>query len=119
MGKNSRAKLPWVLSTWVMSSYNHLTPIYSEDIKMLFGLKKCGGMVIKGGKVAMTNKVNLSSGRIADIQTAYNYLVIPQSHGNFYEEAKKAAASKYHQRARHIIAQWGNPCHKYLLPSIR
>uniref|UniRef100_A0A8C4WGB1 Reverse transcriptase domain-containing protein n=1 Tax=Gopherus evgoodei TaxID=1825980 RepID=A0A8C4WGB1_9SAUR len=86
-----------------IDSLIHLTRIYSEDIGMSFGLEKCGRMVVKRGKVVKTDGVELPAGHIADIQTNYKYLGVPQSHGNHDEEARKSATSKYHQRIRQVL----------------
>ena len=80
----------------------HLIRIYIEDIGMSFGLEKCGRMIARGGKVIKTDGLELPVGHIADIQTSYNYLGIPQSHGNHDEEAR-TATSKYHQRVKQVL----------------
>ena len=85
---------------WSIDSLIHLTGIYSEDIRMSFGLKKCGRMIARRRKMIKTDGLELPAGHIADIQTSYKYLGIPQSHGNHDEEARKTATSKYHQRVR-------------------
>ena len=91
---------------WSIDSLIHLTGIYSEDIRMSFGLKKCGRMIARRRKMIKTDGLELPAGHIADIQTSYKYLGIPQSHGNHDEEARKTATSKYHQRGPEKPAQW-------------
>ena len=103
----------------------HLTQIYSEDIRMSFGLEKCGRMIARRGKVIKTDGLELPAGHIADIQTSYKYLGIPQSHGNHDEEARRTATSKYHQRVRQVLKSQLNGKNKiqaintYALPVIR
>ena len=46
-------------------------------------------MVARRGKVIKTDGLELPAGRIADIQTSYKYLGIPQSHGNHDKEARR------------------------------
>lgn len=53
-------------------------------------------MVVKRGKVGMTDGVKLPVYHIADRQTSYKYF------GNHGEEARKAAISNYHQRIRQV-----------------
>lgn len=59
----------------IIDSLIHLTRIYSEETEISFGIGKCG-RIIKGGKVAMTNEVDLPSKNIADIQVNYKCLGI-------------------------------------------
>lgn len=54
-------------------------------------------MWLDGGWVIKTDRVELPAGHIAEIQTNYEYLGIPQLHGNYDEEARKTAISMYHQ----------------------
>ena len=70
---------------------------------MSFGLEKCGQMIAGRGNVIKTDGLELPAGHIADIQTSYKYLGIPQLHGNHDEEARKTATSKYHQRVRQVL----------------
>ena len=108
-----------------IDSLIHLTRIYSEDMGMSFGLKKCGRMIAKRGKVIKTDSLELPVGHIADIQTSYKYLDIPQSHGNHDEEARKTATSKYHQRVKQVLKNQLNGKNKiqaintYTLPVIK
>lgn len=63
-------------------------------------------------------------GRLGPIGQSQYVLLIPQSHGNHYEEAKKTETSKYHQRIKHLKSQLSgkNKIHAinmYTLPVIR
>ena len=60
-------------------------------------------MIARKGKVIKTDGLELPAGHIADMQTSYKYLGIPQLHGNHDEEGRKRATSKYHQRARQVL----------------
>ena len=76
----------------------HLTRIYSDAIGMSFELKKCGRMIARRGKVIkVADGLELPADHIADIQTSYKYLGIPQSHD---EEARKTETARYHRRVR-------------------
>ena len=52
--------------------------IFSEDIGMQFGIKKCGVLVMERGKVIRTDGIRLSNGQdMKDIdETGYTYLGI-------------------------------------------
>ena len=52
--------------------------IFSEDIGMQFGTKKCGAPIMKRGKVIRTDGIRLSNGQdMKDIdETGYTYLGI-------------------------------------------
>ena len=76
-----------------IDSLIHLT-FYSEGFGISFGLGKCGRMIARRGKVIKTDGLELPAGHIADIQTSYKYLGIPQLHGNHDEEARKKARSR-------------------------
>ena len=60
-------------------------------------------MIPREVKVIKTDGLELQAGRIADIQTSYKYLGIPELHGNHDEGARKTATSKYHQRPRQVL----------------
>ena len=84
-----------------IDSLIHLTRVYSEDIRMSFGLEKCGRIIARRGKVIKTDGLELPAGHIADMQTSYKYLGIPQS--NHDQEEKRTATSKYHQRVSQVL----------------
>ena len=52
--------------------------IFSEGIGMQFGKKKCGVLIMEGGKVIRTDGIRLPDGQhMKDIgETGYTYLVI-------------------------------------------
>ena len=52
--------------------------IFSEDIGMQFGIKKCGVLIMERGKVIRTDGIRLSNGQdMKDIdETGYTYLGI-------------------------------------------
>ena len=70
--------------------------LYMDDIKLYAKNERnidslihlTGWMIAKRGKVIKTDGLELPAGHIADIETSYKYLGIPQSHGNHEEEAE-------------------------------
>lgn len=56
---------------------------------MLFGLEKCGQMVVKRRKIVQSDGVELPVSHITDIQTGYKYLGILQSHENHTRQGRQ------------------------------
>ena len=54
----------------------HLTRIYSNNIRMSFGLDMCGQIVSRREKIVTTERADLVEGNIADLQDSYKYLQI-------------------------------------------
>ena len=49
--------------------------VFSRDIGMEFGIKKCGVIIMNGGKVKSTDGIELPSGeKIREIEDRYKYL---------------------------------------------
>ncbi|TWW59399.1 hypothetical protein D4764_06G0009290 [Takifugu flavidus] len=108
-----------------IDSLIQLASIYSKDIRMSFGLDKCGRMVSRRGNVIATDGVDLPEGNITDVQDSYKYLGIPQANGNHEEAARRSATAIYLQRLRQVLKSQLNGKHKiqaintYALPEIR
>ena len=51
-----------------IDSLIHLPRIYSNDIRMSFGLDKCGRMVTRGRMMIRTEGAELLEGNIVDVQ---------------------------------------------------
>jgi len=69
----------------------HLPKIFRKDIKMLFGLDKCGRV---RGKVITAEGVELPEGTTADVQDSYKYFRIQEANGNHDETIRKSATTK-------------------------
>ena len=65
-----------------IDSLIHLTRIYSNDIRMSFGLNKFGRMVSQRGRMIRTEGFEQPEDNIVEIQDSYRYLGIPQANGN-------------------------------------
>ena len=79
--------------------------IFSDDIRMKFGLDKCARLVIERGKVKTTDGLELSIGTMQDVQveTGYKYLGILQAHENMQTKVKEKASSLYLKRVKQVL----------------
>ena len=71
-----------------IDSLIHLTQAFSSDIGMIFGMAKCGRLIVNRGKVKSTCGISLPQGQIDDVDESYKYLGILQSFGNNDEEVR-------------------------------
>ena len=77
----------------------------SKDIKMEFGIQKCGVLVMKGGKVIKTQGINLGDSTvIKDIdENGYRYLGIMESNYIHEKRMKEQFRKEYLRRTRLVL----------------
>lgn len=100
-----------------INSLIYLTRIYNKNIRIWFGLDKCGRRVAKRGEVIQTEWVELPEGRIADIQDIYKYMGIPKANGSNDKDAQRLATAKYLQKVRQALRSQQKPSHQYIHPT--
>ena len=81
--------------------------ILSEDIKMEFGLSKCGVLIMKRGKVVKSEGIRMPDGKMMkNIEEGeYKCLGILEADGVKHEEMKGQIKKKYIRRVRNILNQ--------------
>ena len=81
--------------------------IFSEDIKMEFGLSKCGVLIMKRGKVVKSEGIRMPDGRMMkNIEEGeHKYLEILEADGVKHQEMKGQIKKKYIRRVRNILNQ--------------
>ena len=79
--------------------------IFSEDIGMQFGIKKCGVLIMERGKVIRTDGIRLPDGQhMKDIdEIDYTYLGILETDKIKEKEMKEKFSREYMQRLRLIL----------------
>ena len=79
--------------------------IFSNDIRMEFGIKKCGVLIMKRGKVMLTEGIELPSGdTIKDIdKEGYKYLGILEFDSVREKDMIRNFQSEYFRRARLVM----------------
>ena len=79
--------------------------IFSEDIKMEFGLSKCGVLIMKRGKVVKSEGIRMPNGMMMkNIEEGeYKYLGILEADGVKHKEMKDQMKEKYIRRVRNIL----------------
>ena len=75
---------------------------YSDDIKMSFGLEKCGMLVMKGGLKVKSEGIKLPGEQhIKEIdERGYKYLGVLQGEGIMVKEMKEKIKGEYYRRVR-------------------
>ena len=78
---------------------------FSTDIKMEFGLKKCGILILKRGKVKQMDGLVLPSGDVMKQvdEEGYKYLVMLEIDKVMEEEMKSRTRDEYFRRLRLIL----------------
>ena len=78
---------------------------FSDDIKMEFGLPKCGVLIMKRGKVIKSERISMLDGKmIKNIEEGgYKYLGILEADGVKHEEMKDQIKKEYIRRVRNIV----------------
>ena len=78
---------------------------FSDDIKMEFGLPKCGVLIMKRGKVIKSERISMLDGKmIKNIEEGgYKYLGILEADGVKHEEMKDQIKEEYIRRVRNIL----------------
>ena len=79
--------------------------IFSEDIKMEFGLPKCGVLIMKRGKVVKSEGISMLDGKMMKNikEGGYKYLGILEADGVKHEEMKDQIKKEYIRRVRNIL----------------
>ena len=75
--------------------------IFSEDIKMEFGLPKCGVLIMKRGKVVKSEGISMPNGKIIKNieEGGCKYLGILEAVGVKHEEMKDLIRKEKHQKS--------------------
>ena len=76
--------------------------VCSEDIKMEFGLPKCGVLIMKRGKVVKSEGISMPDGKMMKNieEGGYKYLEILEAEGAKHEEMKDRIKNEYIRRVR-------------------
>ena len=79
--------------------------IFSEDIKMEFGLPKCGVLIMKRGRVVKNEGISMSDGKMMKNieEGGYKYLGILEADGVKHKEMKDQIKKEYMRRVRNIL----------------
>ena len=79
--------------------------IFSIDVRIEFGIKKCGVLIMKRGKVTLTDGIELPSGdTIKDInEEGYKYLVILEFDSVREKNIIRNIQSEYFRRSRLVV----------------
>ena len=79
--------------------------IFSEDIKMEFGLSKCSVLIMKRGKVVENDGLCMPDGTMMrNIEEGgYKYLGILEADGIKHDEMKKQLKKEYIRRVRNVL----------------
>ena len=98
-----------------ISSLINTVYCFTTDIKMEFGLKKCGVLILKRGKVSNIDSINLPSGdemkQIED--TGYKYLGILEVDVLMESQMKRIFSQEYLRRTRLILRSKLNGRNKF------
>ena len=84
--------------------------IFSEDIKMEFGLPKCGVLIMKRGRVVKNEGISMSDGKMMKNieEGGYKYLGIFKANGRKHEEMEDQIKKEYIRRVRNILKSKSN-----------
>ena len=79
--------------------------IFSEDIKMEFGLPKCEGLIMRKGMVVKSEGISMHDAKIMKNieEGGYKYLGILEVDGVKHEEMKGQIKKEYIRRVRNIL----------------
>ena len=83
-----------------------MVPIFSNDIKMEFGIEKCAILVLKRGKVIKSEGIKLPDNRkmrCLDENEEYKYLGILQADQIKQKEMKERVGNEYKRRVRKLL----------------
>ena len=79
--------------------------IFSEDIKMEFGLSKCGVLIMKRGKVVESDGLCMPDGTMMrnTEESGYKYLGSLEADGIKHDEMKEQLKKEYIRRVRNVL----------------
>ena len=89
-----------------LESLMNTVRIFSNDIKMEFGLDKCATLSVKRGKVISTEGIRLPDGntvRSLQPNETYKYLGILQAEDIKHKEVKQSVRGEYIRRVRKVL----------------
>ena len=81
-----------------LESLMNTVRIFSDDIRMEFGIKKCGVLVMKKGKHVRSERIEIPSGekiKEIDLENGYKYLGILEADGIKDKYMKENFRSEY------------------------
>ena len=78
---------------------------FSEDVKIEFGLPKCGVLIMKGGKVVRSEGISMPDGKMMKNieEDRYKYFGILEADGVKHEEMKDQIKKEYIRRDQNIL----------------
>ena len=80
------------------------TYIFSTDIRMEFGIRKCGVLVLKRGRIVRCDGIELPNDEIKEVgQEGYTYLGIVELDKVKENEMKEKTMKEYKRRLRLIL----------------
>ena len=79
--------------------------LFTSDVGMEFGVKKCGTIVLKRGKMVECNGIELANGDVIKriTEEEYTYLRVIELDQVMEEEMKKKIAKEYYRRLKLIL----------------
>ena len=88
----------------------NIVRMFLEDIKMEFGLPKCGVLIMKRGKVVKSEGISMLDGKMMKNikEGGYKYLGILEADGVKHEEKKDQTKKEYIRRVRNILKSKSN-----------
>ena len=89
-----------------LDSLVNVVRIFSNDIKMEFGLSKCAVLIMKGGKFFKSDGISMPNGDVMDAieeGACYKYLGILEADGIKNHEMKSQISKTYFRRVRNIL----------------
>ena len=89
-----------------LESLMNTVRIFSDDIRMEFGIKKCGVLVMKKGKHVRSEGIEIPSGekiKEIDLENGYKYLGILEADGILDKYMNENFRSEYLRRLRKIL----------------
>ena len=90
-----------------LKSLIHTVRIFSDDIRMEFGLSKCALLIMNRGRFERSEGIDMPNGEIMksiDEGGGYKYLGILEADGIKHGEMKETVSKEYVRRIRKILA---------------
>ena len=85
----------------------NIVRVFTEDIKMEFGIKECAHITLKRGKVVSKGGMELTSGDIIDeidVEKGYQYLGVLEADNIMHESMKEVISKEYYRRIRKLTS---------------
>ena len=79
--------------------------LFTSDVGMEFGVKKCGTIVLKRGKMVECNRIELANGEVIKriTEEGYTYLGVMELDQVMEEQMKKKITKEYYRRLKLIL----------------